>query len=113
MTVASRVLHSLIVIVTVTGPSLAQGSEADWQKRALASLAVIQGTAKLPGLHHGVRVQRDRWGVAHIYARDQHDLFFVQASSRHRTDSFRWSCGNVPDRDASPRSSARLPFSAI
>ena len=25
-----------------------------------------------------MRVQRDRWGVAHIYARDQHDLFFAQ-----------------------------------
>ena len=25
-----------------------------------------------------VRVQRDRWGVAHIYAKNQHDLFFAQ-----------------------------------
>jgi penicillin amidase len=25
-----------------------------------------------------VRVQRDRWGVAHIYARNSHDLFFAQ-----------------------------------
>lgn len=28
--------------------------------------------------HHAVRVLRDRWGVAHIYARDAHDLFFAQ-----------------------------------
>ena len=25
-----------------------------------------------------VKVLRDRWGVAHIYAQDQHDLFFAQ-----------------------------------
>jgi penicillin G amidase len=79
MTVAFRALHPLIAIATVVGgASFAEGAEHDWQQRALASLAVIRGTEKLPGLHHGVRVQRDRWGVAHIYARDQHDLFFAQ-----------------------------------
>jgi penicillin amidase len=30
------------------------------------------------GLSSPVRVLRDRWGVAHIYARNQHDLFFAQ-----------------------------------
>src|SRR5215475_11332593 len=78
MTVACRALHSLILIATVIGASCAEAAEADWQRRALASLAVIRGTEKLPDLHHSVRVQRDRWGVAHIYARDQHDLFFAQ-----------------------------------
>jgi penicillin G amidase len=62
----------------VVGASLAQGADADWPQRALASLAVIRGTQKLSELHHRVRVQRDRWGVAHIYARDPHDLFFAQ-----------------------------------
>src|SRR5215831_808164 len=78
MTVASRALHSLVVIATIMGASRAEAAEVDWQQRALASLAVIRGTEKLPDLHHSVRVQRDRWGVAHIYARDQHDLFFAQ-----------------------------------
>ena len=68
----------MIVIATVVGGSLAQAADADWQQRALDSLAVIRGTEQLPGLHHGVRVQRDRWGIAHIYAGDQHDLFFAQ-----------------------------------
>jgi len=40
--------------------------------------SIIQGTLKLSGLHEPVRVLRDRWGVAHIYARRQHDLFFAQ-----------------------------------
>src|SRR5215510_12653852 len=78
MTVTFRALHSLIVIATVIGASCAEAAETDWQQRALASLAVIRGMEKLPDLHHSVRVQRDRWGVAHIYARDEHDLFFAQ-----------------------------------
>ena len=78
MTVAFRVLHPLIVVTTVVAASLAQGADSDWPQRALASVAVIRGTKQLPELHHRVRVQRDRWGVAHIYARDPHDLFFAQ-----------------------------------
>jgi penicillin amidase len=38
----------------------------------------IRGERKIPGLLLPVRVQRDRWGVAHIYAKNQHDLFFAQ-----------------------------------
>jgi len=45
---------------------------------ARAALAQIRGTMAVPGLHQPVRVQRDKWGVAHIYASDQHDLFFAQ-----------------------------------
>jgi len=33
---------------------------------------------KVPGLHAAVQVLRDRWGVAHIYAQDTHDLFMAQ-----------------------------------
>jgi penicillin amidase len=32
----------------------------------------------MPGLERPVNVLRDRWGVAHIYAQSQHDLFFAQ-----------------------------------
>lgn len=32
----------------------------------------------LPGLQSPVEVMRDRWGVNHIYASNQNDLFFVQ-----------------------------------
>ncbi len=35
-------------------------------------------TLHVRGLLHPVRVLRDRWGVAHIYAQNQHDLFFAQ-----------------------------------
>ena len=33
---------------------------------------------KVGGLKQPVNVLRDRWGVAHIYARNQSDLFFAQ-----------------------------------
>ena len=46
----------------------------------LAPLLGAQQTSKLRlvGLRQPVEVLRDPWGVAHIYARDQHDLFFAQ-----------------------------------
>src|SRR5712692_2793486 len=45
---------------------------------AHGALAVISGKLKASGLQHPVDVLRDRWGVAHIYAQNQHDLFFAQ-----------------------------------
>jgi penicillin G amidase len=42
------------------------------------SLSQLRGTMKITGLRQPVEVLRDRWGVAHIYARNQHDLFFAQ-----------------------------------
>jgi acyl-homoserine lactone acylase PvdQ len=42
------------------------------------ALAVISGKLKASGLEQPVDVLRDRWGVAHIYALNQHDLFFAQ-----------------------------------
>src|SRR6516162_739259 len=78
MLASCRALRLLLVILTLSGGSPAEAAGPDWQQRAIDSLAVIRGTENVPGLHHTVRVQRDRWGVAHIYARDQHDLFFAQ-----------------------------------
>jgi len=55
---------------TLSPPSL--------KARAEAALSVIHGTLRVAGLQQPVNVLRDRWGVAHIYARNQHDLFFAQ-----------------------------------
>jgi penicillin G amidase len=46
--------------------------------RAHAALSATNGKIRLRGLHRSVTVLRDRWGVPHIYAQDQHDLFFAQ-----------------------------------
>ena len=32
----------------------------------------------VPGLSAPVEILRDRWGIAHIYAQNEHDLFFAQ-----------------------------------
>ena len=56
----------------------AQSPVDSLEARAKATVSSIQGRLKVPGLTKPVEVLRDRWGVAHIYARNQHDLFFAQ-----------------------------------
>jgi len=78
MSLVRHTLRFAVLAVATLGAALAHAGEADLRQRAAAAVAVIRGTEKAPGLHHRVRVQRDTWGVAHIYARDAHDLFFAQ-----------------------------------
>lgn len=44
-------------------------------------------TLRLAGLQQPVEILRDRWGISHIYAQNEHDLFFAQgyAAARDRT----------------------------
>jgi penicillin amidase len=46
----------------------------------------LRGELQIPGLHAPVEVLRDRWGVPHIYAANERDLFlaqgFIQAQDR-------------------------------
>jgi len=56
----------------------AQSSVGSLEIRAKAAVSPIQGKIKLSGLRRPVEVLRDRWGVAHIYAHNQDDLFFAQ-----------------------------------
>src|SRR5579863_3846388 len=56
----------------------AAGSQPSLRARAQSALSTTRGALKLPGLLRPVTVLRDPWGVPHIYARDQHDLFFAQ-----------------------------------
>ena len=37
-----------------------------------------KNTLKVKGLQQKVEVLRDQWGVNHIYANNEHDLFFTQ-----------------------------------
>ncbi len=41
-------------------------------------LATLEGSISILGLEQPVEILRDRWGVAHIYAQNVHDLFFAQ-----------------------------------
>ncbi len=45
---------------------------------AVVPLPPVSGSLALPGITEPVRIVRDRWGVPHIYARNEHDLFFAQ-----------------------------------
>ncbi len=61
-------------------------------------LAIIAATAaitraaeerlEIPGLREPVEIVRDRWGIAHIYARSEHDLFLAQGYNAARDRLF-------------------------
>jgi len=73
-------LGSALLALSLAGPIAATTAAAaeQWQHKAEAAVAAINGTVRVPGVKEAVRVQRDRWGVAHIYAKNGHDLFFAQ-----------------------------------
>ncbi|MEX2569867.1 MAG: penicillin acylase family protein [Gemmatimonadota bacterium] len=56
----------------------AQETTLEFDELAQESLAQIEGTLDVPGLQAPVEVLRDEWGIPHIYAQNQHDLFFAQ-----------------------------------
>jgi penicillin amidase len=74
-----RRFGAVLWALLVAGNASVQAAVAEeLPDKAIAAVATINGTLQAPGLRTKVRVQRDRWGVAHIYAKNQHDLFFAQ-----------------------------------
>src|SRR5882757_9093058 len=68
-----------LIFLLLTAATWAQTAPApDLSAAAHRAIAVISGELKAPGLLQSVEVLRDRWGMAHIYAQNQHDLFFAQ-----------------------------------
>src|SRR5580704_9953324 len=74
----SVLVFNLVFAFAALAQSSVQTATGSLDARAKAALAVIRGTLSVHGLQQSVRVQRDRWGVAHIYAQNEHDLFFAQ-----------------------------------
>ncbi len=74
----TRFLLVLTFLVTSQAIARAQVPPAQLADRAKAVLATIDGDVAVPGLKAPVEVLRDRWGVAHIYAKNTDDLFFTQ-----------------------------------
>jgi penicillin amidase len=72
-----KVLYALLVALLL-GSMAKSEQQTALADAARKSLAVVSGHLQVSGLTEPVRVLRDRWGVAHIYARNQHDLFFAQ-----------------------------------
>jgi penicillin G amidase len=68
----------LLAVVSFPLIGVGQNDPAALSTRAHEALAVTSGHLKIAGLQKPVNALRDRWGVAHIYAQNQHDLFFAQ-----------------------------------
>ncbi len=74
--------RTVAVLALAVLSSLAAGcgepAPATVEELAQRSLAQIEGSLALPGLQAEVEVLRDDWGIPHIYAQNDHDLFFAQ-----------------------------------
>lgn len=83
---SSRLLGSLLLLLAPSAllaqtpaPAPSPASPAsDLAARARAALAQTSGTIRVAGLQKPVTVLRDTWGIPHIYAETQADLFFAQ-----------------------------------
>ena len=57
---------------------------------ALGAQDIETNSLTVPGLHRSVEILADRWGVAHIYAENEHDLFFAQGYSAAKDRTFQF-----------------------
>src|SRR5262245_39378762 len=73
-----RMRYSLALILLLPLTSRADESKDALMAKAKAVLAQLGGDLALPGLQSPVEILRDRWGIAHIYAKNSDDLFFAQ-----------------------------------
>jgi len=74
MKIISRTLKVLGILVLIL-ILLASGGGYLFVQRTLPQM---KGTVHLTGLKGQVEIIRDRWGVPHIFAQNQEDLFFAQ-----------------------------------
>jgi penicillin amidase len=71
-----RVLSAFLILLGGLSAAAQQSSTLD--DLARRSLSQIEGEVMVAGLKADVRVTRDTWGVPHIYAGSDEDLFFAQ-----------------------------------
>ncbi|MYD70722.1 MAG: penicillin acylase family protein [Acidobacteria bacterium] len=74
---------ALVCVLLLTGGGRHFGAPAAAQDAATETL-------RPPGLQAPVEIITDRWGISHIYAENEHDLFFAQgyAAARDRLFQF-------------------------
>ena len=86
---------------------------------AQAPAAPATTTLTADGLQQPVEIIRDRWGIAHIYAKNEHDLFFAQGynAARDRLFQFemwrRQATGTVAEILGPTRAAARHRRAAL
>jgi penicillin amidase len=77
--ICTATLVLVALSTTPAGTNHQAASQGDGMlQRARGRLSQTSGTIAVPGLKADVRVVRDQWGVPHIYAKNQDDLFFAQ-----------------------------------
>ncbi|HJQ21432.1 MAG TPA: penicillin acylase family protein [Gemmatimonadaceae bacterium] len=69
---------ALAATLALSSPLAAQRSTPELEQLARERLAQLDGQLVVPGLDSAVEVRRDRWGVPHIFAKTERDLFFAQ-----------------------------------
>jgi penicillin G amidase len=67
-----------LMLWTMSPPFVVAQTKDELLARAKGVLAQLDGEIRVPGLRQPVHVLRDEWGIPHIYAENQHDLFFAQ-----------------------------------
>lgn len=67
----------LLVLLWAVGDG-STDSSPNLQAEAHAALSPLEGRLSARGLQAPVEVVRDRWGIPHIYAKNEDDLFFAQ-----------------------------------
>ena len=68
----------LVVATTVLAAPLAVAKDA----------AIPHETVRVPGLRAAAEIRVDRWGVPHLYARSETDLFYLQGFNAARDRLF-------------------------
>src|SRR5262249_2864057 len=53
-------------------------SPAELMTKATGCRTQLEGKAALSGVQNPDKIQRDRWGIPHIYAKNAHVFFFTQ-----------------------------------
>ncbi len=78
--VAAPARAAMLAVLMMAASALCAGAGQAQTLDALAkrTLATIDGELNVPGLKAPVEVIRDEWGVPHIYAENDDDLFFAQ-----------------------------------
>jgi len=90
LSIRKSVLASVVFVVHAGAPPAAATQVAPNAPPATATDALSSTTISLPGLNAPVEIIRDRWGINHIYAETEYDLFFAQgyAAARDRLFQF-------------------------
>jgi penicillin amidase len=79
--VAAFLLAALVAVGSAPAPRVVAAAlqpAVSLEALGRRSLARLDGELKLLGLKEPVEVLRDEWGIPHIYAKNDDDLFFAQ-----------------------------------